>query len=181
MQTVPVAQASKANVSYLSIREAAKALGLDVNQVRTRILQRLIPSRKEGRLRVINRSEIEWILESQRREGAEVEGVGAMPSDNNRRPYFGAKAPAVRVAYVLVIFFLLPLTAHASPFDTGITNVQTLFTGTIAKAVSLIAVVLGGLGFAFGEPGAKKGLAMLAIGIGIALLAANVISWLWSA
>ena len=66
---------------------------------------------------------------------------------------------AVRVALMLGFVLFLPLSAHASPFDTGITNVQTLFTGTIAKAVSLIAVVLGGLGFAFGEPGAKKGLA----------------------
>ncbi len=87
----------------------------------------------------------------------------------------------VHVAFVLAPLLFLPLAAHASPFDAGITNVQTLFTGTVAKAVSLIAVVLGGLSFAFGDPGAKKGLAMLAIGIGVALMAANVIAWLWSA
>jgi type IV secretion system protein VirB2 len=52
---------------------------------------------------------------------------------------------------------LLPLAAHAqSPFDTGFTAMQTLFTGTVAKVASLIAIVVGGYQFAHGEPGAKK-------------------------
>jgi conjugative relaxase-like TrwC/TraI family protein len=38
----------------------------------------------------------------------------------------------------------LPLAAHASPFDSGISSIQTLFTGTVAKAASLIAIVIGG-------------------------------------
>ena len=37
----------------------------------------------------------------------------------------------------------------------------------------------GGIGFATGEPGAKKNLAGVAIGIGIATLAVNIVSWLW--
>ena len=86
-----------------------------------------------------------------------------------------------RIVIALAILLLLPLTAHASPFDEGISNVSTLFTGTAAKAGSLIAVVLGGLGFAFGDQGAKKNLAGVAFGVGIALMAANVITWLWSA
>jgi type IV secretion system protein VirB2 len=80
--------------------------------------------------------------------------------------------------FVGVLF--LPALAHAeSPFDTGFTNLQTLFTGTIAKAASLIAIVIGGYGFAHGEPGAKKALAGVAAGTGIAVMAANVLSWLW--
>ena len=59
------------------------------------------------------------------------------------------------------------------------TALQTLFTGTIAKVASLIAIVIGGYGFAHGEPGAKKALAGVAAGTGIAVLAANVLSWLW--
>ncbi len=82
---------------------------------------------------------------------------------------------------LLLCILLTPLVAHASPFDSGISNISDLFTGTAAKAGSLIAVVLGGLGFAFGDPGAKKNLAGVAFGVGIALLAANVITWLWSA
>jgi type IV secretory pathway VirB2 component (pilin) len=80
------------------------------------------------------------------------------------------------------VLFLLPLSALAqsgSPFDSGFTNLQNLFTGTIAKVASLIAIVIGGYGFAHGEPGAKKALAGVAAGTGIAVLAVNVLSWLW--
>jgi hypothetical protein len=36
-----------------------------------------------------------------------------------------------------------------------------VITGTIAKVASLVAIVIGGYGFAHGEPGAKKALAGL--------------------
>jgi hypothetical protein len=48
------------------------------------------------------------------------------------------------------------LAQSGSPFDTGFTSLQTLFTGTVAKVASLIAIVIGGYGFAHGEPGAKN-------------------------
>jgi type IV secretion system protein VirB2 len=88
-----------------------------------------------------------------------------------------------RLLGFLAFTILLPLAAHAqasgSPFDTGFTALQTLFTGTIAKVASLIAIVIGGYGFAHGEPGAKKALAGVAAGTGIAVMAVNVLSWLW--
>jgi type IV secretion system protein VirB2 len=73
------------------------------------------------------------------------------------------------------------LAQSGSPFDTGFTSIQTLFTGTIAKVASLVAIVIGGYGFAHGEPGAKKALAGVAAGTGtgIAVLAVNVLTWLW--
>jgi type IV secretory pathway VirB2 component (pilin) len=90
------------------------------------------------------------------------------------------RAHTVRIAYLFAMSLLLPLAAHAqSPFDTGFTALQTLFTGTVAKVASLIAIVIGGYGFAHGEPGAKKALAGVAAGTGIAVLAANVLTWLW--
>jgi type IV secretory pathway VirB2 component (pilin) len=81
----------------------------------------------------------------------------------------------------LAVILLAPLPAHAqgSPFDNGFTALQTLFTGTIAKVASLIAIVIGGYQFAHGEPGGKKALAGVAAGTGIAVLAANVLTWLW--
>jgi type IV secretory pathway VirB2 component (pilin) len=85
-------------------------------------------------------------------------------------------------AALLTLFFLMPVAALAqggSPFDTGFTAIQSLFTGTIAKVASLVAIVIGGYGFAHGEPGAKKALAGVAAGTGIAVLAVNVLSWLW--
>jgi hypothetical protein len=49
----------------------------------------------------------------------------------------------------------------------------------VAKAASLIAIVIGGYDFAHGQPGAKKALAGVAAGTGIAVLVGNVLSWLW--
>jgi type IV secretion system protein VirB2 len=80
---------------------------------------------------------------------------------------------------LLVLFPALALAQSGSPFDTGFTALQTLFTGTIAKVASLIAIVIGGYQFAHGEPGAKKTLAGVAAGTGIAVMAVNVLSWLW--
>lgn len=85
-------------------------------------------------------------------------------------------------ATLLTLLFVASATAVAqggSPFDTGFTAIQTLFTGTVAKVASLVAIVIGGYGFAHGEPGAKKALAGVAAGTGIAVLAVNVLTWLW--
>jgi type IV secretory pathway VirB2 component (pilin) len=85
-------------------------------------------------------------------------------------------------AVLLTLLFVMPVAALAqggSPFDSGFTAIQALFTGTIAKVASLVAIVIGGYGFAHGEPGAKKALAGVAAGTGIAVLAVNVLSWLW--
>ncbi len=57
---------------------------------------------------------------------------------------------------LLVLFPALALAQSGTPFDTGFTNLQTLFTGTIAKVASLIAIVIGGNQLARGEPGAKN-------------------------
>jgi type IV secretory pathway VirB2 component (pilin) len=82
----------------------------------------------------------------------------------------------------VTLILLVPAVAVAqagSPFDTGFTALQNLFTGTVAKVASLIAIVIGGYEFAHGEPGAKKTLAGVAAGSGIAVLAVNVLNWLW--
>ena len=62
--------------------------------------------------------------------------------------------PSLSLLTLLILFPALALAQ--SPFDTGFTAMQTLFTGTVAKVASLIAIVVGGYQFAHGEPGAKK-------------------------
>ena len=62
--------------------------------------------------------------------------------------------PGLSLFTLLILFPALALAQ--SPFDTGFTAMQTLFTGTVAKVASLIAIVVGGYQFAHGEPGAKK-------------------------
>lgn len=101
-----------------------------------------------------------------------------------RRRIFRWKFPRrfhTTLSFVTLIL-LVPAVAVAqsgSPFDTGFTALQNLFTGTVAKVASLIAIVIGGYEFAHGEPGAKKTLAGVAAGSGIAVLAVNVLNWLW--
>jgi type IV secretion system protein VirB2 len=87
------------------------------------------------------------------------------------------RPPSLTIFTLLILFPALALAQ--SPFDTGFTAMQTLFTGTVAKVASLIAIVVGGYQFAHGEPGAKKTLAGVAAGTGIAVLATNVLTWLW--
>jgi len=57
----------------------------------------------------------------------------------------------------------------------GAVGAFNLFNSVLAG----IAVFIGGYGFAHGEPGASKALAGVAAGTGIAVLAVNVLSWLW--
>jgi type IV secretory pathway VirB2 component (pilin) len=85
----------------------------------------------------------------------------------------------ILMATLPLLFPIVALAQSGSPFDTGFTSIETLFTGTIAKVASLVAIVIGGYGFAHGEPGAKKALAGVAAGTGIAVMAVNVLSWLW--
>ena len=66
-----------------------------------------------------------------------------------------------------------------TPWTTGVTALQTLFTGTIAKGLSLVAIVVGGLMFAFGEGGSMKMMSGIVFGVGMAVLAANFLTWLF--
>ena len=95
--------------------------------------------------------------------------------------FLRASKSALTRTTLIALLLLVPVAALAqgSPFDTGFNAIQSLFTGTIAKVASLVAIVIGGYGFAHGEPGAKKALAGVAAGTGIAVLAVNVLSWLW--
>jgi type IV secretion system protein VirB2 len=49
--------------------------------------------------------------------------------------------PSLSLFTLLILFPALALAQ--SPFDTGFTAMQTLFTGTVAKVASLIAIVVG--------------------------------------
>ena len=79
----------------------------------------------------------------------------------------------VTLFFLLVLFPALAVAQSGSPFDTGFIALQNLFTGTVARVASLIAIVIGGYQFAHGEPGSKRALAGIVAGTGIAVLAAT--------
>jgi type IV secretory pathway VirB2 component (pilin) len=72
-----------------------------------------------------------------------------------------------------------PLLAQSSPWETAVNNLQTSFTGPIAKGLSLVALVIGGLMFAYSEGASKKVFAGIIFGLGMALGAANFMAWMF--
>jgi type IV secretory pathway VirB2 component (pilin) len=69
--------------------------------------------------------------------------------------------------------------AGNSPWENAVNVLQTAFTGPIAKGLALVAIVVGGLTFAFGEGGGKKTFAGIVFGLGMAVLAVNFLTWLF--
>jgi type IV secretory pathway VirB2 component (pilin) len=69
--------------------------------------------------------------------------------------------------------------AGASPWENAVTVLQTAFTSTIARGLSLVAIVVAGLTFAFGEGGSKRVLAGVLFGVGMAIAAVNFLAWLF--
>lgn len=77
---------------------------------------------------------------------------------------------------------LLPIAAHAagSPWENAVNALEVSFTGPIARGLSLVAIVLGGLTFAFTEGGdGKRMLAGIIFGLGMALSSIQFLSWLF--
>jgi type IV secretion system protein VirB2 len=66
-----------------------------------------------------------------------------------------------------------------SPWENAVNVLQTSFTGPIAKGLALVAIVIGGLTFAFGEGGGKRTFAGIVFGLGMAVLAVNFLTWLF--
>jgi type IV secretory pathway VirB2 component (pilin) len=75
----------------------------------------------------------------------------------------------------------LPVYAQtgASPWENAVNALKTSFTGPIAEGLSLVAIVVGGLMFAYGEGQSKKMLAGIVFGIGMAIGAVNFMAWLF--
>jgi type IV secretion system protein TrbC len=69
--------------------------------------------------------------------------------------------------------------AGGSPWTQAVQALQTAFTGPIATGLALVAIVVGGLMFAFGEGAAKRTLAGVIFGVGMAVGAVNFMSWLF--
>jgi len=68
-----------------------------------------------------------------------------------------------------------------SPWENAVQVLQTAFTGPIATGLSLVAIVVGGLVFAFGEGSGKRTLAGIIFGVGMAIGAVNFMAWLFPA
>jgi len=82
-------------------------------------------------------------------------------------------------AILALLFSGFPLYAQTSPWENAVNVLQNSFTGPIARGLSLVAIVVGGLMFAFGEGDSKRMLAGIVFGIGMAIGAVNFMAWLF--
>jgi type IV secretory pathway VirB2 component (pilin) len=81
---------------------------------------------------------------------------------------------------ILVALLVFPATSFAqSPWEQAAANLETSFTGPLARSLALVAIVIGGLMFMFGEGGAKRQIAGIVFGGGLALFAAQFLTWLY--
>ena len=91
--------------------------------------------------------------------------------------------PFVRRVSVLVVTALLASTAVAfgqqSPWERAASNLEQAFTGPLARSLALVAIVIGGLMFMYGESGAKRQISGIVFGGGLALFAAQFLTWLF--
>lgn len=95
-----------------------------------------------------------------------------------------AKDTAARSSRALVrgLFasLLVSTTAFAqSPWERAAANLEATFTGPLARSLALVAIVIGGLMFMFGEGGAKRQISGIVFGGGLALFAAQFLAWLF--
>ena len=79
----------------------------------------------------------------------------------------------------LIVVSAEVLAQGTSPWVDAVANLSTAFTGPIARGLALVSIVVGGLMFAFGEGGSKSALAGIIFGLGMALGAANFITWMF--
>jgi type IV secretion system protein TrbC len=82
------------------------------------------------------------------------------------------------VPVLLILAGACPVYAD-SPWENAVNVLQAAFTSTIARGLSLVAIVTGGLMFAFGEGDSKRMLAGILFGVGMAIGAVNFMSWLF--
>lgn len=87
----------------------------------------------------------------------------------------------VRHIAVLIAVVLMPIALHAqqSPWERAALNLEATFTGPLARSLALVAIVVGGLMFMFGEGGAKRQISGIVFGGGLALFAGQFLTWLF--
>ena len=86
---------------------------------------------------------------------------------------------AVLFATVSAVLCTSVMVQAQSPWERAASNLETAFTGPLARSLALVAIVLGGLMFMFGEGGAKRQISGIVFGGGLALFAAQFLAWLF--
>ncbi len=88
---------------------------------------------------------------------------------------------SMRLVWIAIVtVFLFPATSFAqSPWERAASNLEASFTGPLARSLALVAIVIGGLMFMFGEGGAKRQISGIVFGGGLCLFAVQFLAWLF--
>ena len=86
---------------------------------------------------------------------------------------------SVSVAVFTAVLLAPALLFAQAPWERAATNLERTFTGPLARSLALVAIVIGGLMFMFGEAGAKRQVSGIVFGGGLALFAAQFLTWLF--
>ncbi len=87
--------------------------------------------------------------------------------------------PMARIVLVIVVLAVPSLAFAQSPWENTANILQQAFTGTLARAFSLVAVVYGGIMLAYGEGSGNRRMAGIIFGVGMAIGAVNFMAWLF--
>jgi type IV secretory pathway VirB2 component (pilin) len=103
-----------------------------------------------------------------------------MSANLRRRCSYRVPILSTITALLTTVLVLLPVGAFAqSPWERAAGNLEQTFTGPLARSLALVAIVIGGLMFMFGEAGAKRQISGIVFGGGLALFAAQFLAWLF--
>lgn len=119
---------------------------------------------------------------SNRDSNVVVHAISSRSLRNECRNTLGRRGPnAASVTTILTAVLLWPSIAFAqgSPWERAASNLAFTFTGPLARSLALVAIVIGGLMFMFGEGGAKRQISGIVFGGGLALFAAQFMTWLF--
>src|SRR4051812_3548641 len=101
-----------------------------------------------------------------------------MPRHTSLRPRRPSISRMIRL--IISVIAVAPAIARAqSPWERAANNLALTFTGPLARSLALVAIVIGGLMFMFGEAGAKRQISGIVFGGGLALFATQFLAWLF--
>jgi type IV secretory pathway VirB2 component (pilin) len=101
--------------------------------------------------------------------------IHAVAATRRARTHLAATVIAATFAIVL----LAPALHAQSPWERAAANLEATFTGPLSRSLALVAIVIGGLMFMFGEAGARRNISGIVFGGGLALFAAQFLTWLF--
>ena len=108
-----------------------------------------------------------------------MRGGGSRSARSSGRSIIASTQRAQLILVTAVLVLLPQILSAQSPWERAAGNLERTFTGPLARSLALVAIVVGGLTFMFGEMGAKRQLAGIVFGGGLALFAAQFLVWLF--